>query len=215
VSNISLLFAVAAVAFIGVLNTRGVWRTVVASLLALFCLGTAVFELTRSLAQAQALAAAAETVPAPLPFPPSDGADATVPGGSDSDLHDLVARARTLRDSMASEDPLRARSLSDSSYQAFESRTDSYLAQARRLSEGADRLTADPPPGMDEAVEYLNQSLQPLLVAARDLNRYFHAESKDEERRLFDSFRQSTQAADTPLRQAESRLGNPSPDSVP
>lgn len=210
----SLLFAVAAVAFIGVLNARGVWRTVVASLLALFCLGAAVFQLTRGLALEQAR----ETAPAPLlsaePAEPEGEFDA--PGfGSDSELRSLLAAARALRDSLAIEDPTRARALSDSGYQAFETRTASYFAQARDLRERAARVTADPPPGMDEAVEYLNLALQPLLTAARDLNRFFHAENRDEERRLFDSFRQNAQAADVPLRQAEARFGSPSPDAAP
>jgi hypothetical protein len=214
---ISLLFAVAAVAFIGVLNARGVWRTVVASLLALFCLGAAVFQFTRGLALQQARAEA------PAPFLTAAESQASAPEsefdesgfGADSELRSLLAAARALRDSLAVEDPTRARALSDSGYQAFETRTASYFAQARDLRERAARVTADPPPGMDEAVEYLNLSLQPLVAAARDLNRFFHAENKDEERRLFDGFRQNVQAADTPLRQAESRFGSPSPDSAP
>jgi hypothetical protein len=211
---VSILFAVTAVAFIGVLNSRGVWRTVVASLLALFCLGTAVFHLTRAWAHTQALAEAPPMVVTPTPESESEFEDGSV-GLSDGDLRDLLTRTRALRDSLATEDPTRARAQTDSAYQAFEYRTEAYLAQARHLRESAARIAADPPPGMDEAVEYLNLALQPLVVAARDLNNFFHAENKDEERRLADSFRQNTQAADTPLRQAESRLGNPSPDSAP
>jgi hypothetical protein len=211
---VSLLFAVAATAFIGALNARGVWRTVVASLLALLCLGTAVFHLTRSLAREQALAEAPPAAPVPADSRESDFED-DFSGGSDTDLRNLLALTRSLRDSLAIEDPTRARTLSDSAYQAFENRTEAYLAQARRLRESAARVAANPPPGMDEAVEYLDLSLQPLVAAARDLNNYFHAENKDEERRLSDSFRQNVLAADTPLRQSESRLGSPSPDAAP
>ena len=215
---VSLLFAVAATAFIGVLNARGVWRTTVASLLALFCLGAAVFHLTRMIAHTHAAVDAPVVVVTPASESSSavDGAFGDGSSGlSDGDLRDLLTITRALRDSLATEDPTRARTLSDSAYQAFENRTEAYLAQARHLRESAARIAADPPPGMDEAVEYLSLSLQPLVVAARDLNNFFHAENKDEERRLSDSFRQNAQAADTPLRQAEARLGNPSPDSAP
>ena len=185
---VSILFAVTAVAFIGVLNSRGVWRTVVASLLALFCLGTAVFHLTRSWAHTQAVSETPPLVVTPAPQSASE-LDEGSAGLSDGDLRDLVSSTRALRDSLATEDPTRARAQSDSAYQAFENRTDTYLAQARHLRESAARIAADPPPGMDEAVEYLNLALQPLVVAARYLNNFFHAENKDEERRLADSFR--------------------------
>lgn len=203
---ISLLFAVAASAFIGVLNARGVWRTVVASLLALFCLGAAVFHFVRL--QAVSLDAPAQAaVPAvqadPMPVEPGVGYE----GGNEVDLRALLASARSLRDSMVVEDPTKARALTDSAYQAFENRTQAYLVQARRLRESAAGLAAAPPPGLEEAAEYLNLGLQPLVAAATDLNRFFHAASKDEERRLVESFRRNAQDADTPLRQAESRLG--------
>lgn len=214
---VTLLFAVAATAFIGALNARGVWRTVVVSILAMLCLGAAVFHLTRFLAHRQSVVDAPVVIVTPPPESPSPeegGFGGGSSGLSDGDLRDLLTLTRALRDSLATEEPLRARTLSDSAYQAFETRTESYLAQARHLRESAARIALDPPPGMDEAVEYLSLSLQPLMVSARDLNKFFHAENKDEERRLSESFRQNAQAADTPLRQAEARLGNPSPDSA-
>jgi hypothetical protein len=203
---ISLLFAVAAVAFIGVLNARGVWRTVVASLLALFCLGAAVFHAVRHDAVSReepGPAPAAVAEPDPMPMEQGLGYE----GGNEVDLRTLLASTRSLRDSLVLEDPTKARALTDSAYQAFENRTQAYLVQARRLRESAAGLAAAPPPGLEEAAEYLNLGLQPLVAAATDLNRFFHASSKDEERRLVDSFRRNAQDADTPLRQAESRLG--------
>jgi hypothetical protein len=210
---ISLLYAIAAAAFIGVLNARGVWRTVTASLLALFCLGAAVFHTARYRAFEQAAA----ELPPPVVASPAQALDEAYDpasnGGSDADLRDLAVQVRALRDSISAEDPTNARALSDSAYQAFENRTQAYLARARQLRESASGISASPPPGLDEAAEFLFQSLQPVVSAARDLNRYFHAENKEEERRLLESFRQSAQAADTPLSQAESRLGGPAPDS--
>ena len=211
---LSVLFAVTAVAFIGVLNARGVWRTTVAAVLALFCLGAAVFHLNRAIAHNSTRVEAQTTVVVPATDVGSEsGSEQSY--GSDAGLNELLSATRALRDSLAAEDPTRARGLSDSAYQAFESRTDRYFTEARRLRESVARFAAEPPPGMDEAVEYLNLSLQPLVIAARDLNRFFKAESKEEELGLTASFRQNVQAAETPLGQAEARLGNPSPESAP
>lgn len=128
----------------------------------------------------------------------------------------LAARALVLRASLAAEDPGRARALSDSAYKAFETRAGDYLSRARRLRERAAQLGAGPvsasgrtgaDTAAEEAVEALNEALQPLAGAARDLRAFFRATGRDEEQRLVSAYRRGVEAAAAPLRRAAAGVG--------
>jgi hypothetical protein len=209
---LTALFSLTAVAFIGVLNARGLWRTSVAAGLALLCLGAALWRTTEyRAARHTGMVFTGALAPGAL-SPGEAGADevAAQPDGFNdmSDVMNLLAEARALRDSMALEEPARARSLPDSEYQAFEGRAATHLARARMLRERAARLAAAPPSSaLEEAAESLNLALQSLNGAARDLQAFFRAPGREEEQRLTNSFRAGVEAADTPLRRAESRAG--------
>lgn len=209
---LTALFALTAVAFIGVLNARGVWRTSVAAVLALLCLGAALWRTTEYRA-ARLTGFVFTGVLAPAGVASSSITTDPVAADDDgfhdvSDMAGLLAEARTLRDSMALENPSRARALPDSEYQAFENRAATHLARARMLRERAARLAAAPPSSaLEEAAESLNLALQSLNGAARDLQAFFRATGREEEQRLTSSFRAGVEAADIPLRRAESRAG--------
>ncbi len=210
------LFSLAAVAFIGVLNARGVGRTVTAALLALFCLGAALWS-TAAYRASRLTEALAVTAAAPDSNVVHDATTVpeNPPGGSLTgvgDLAELTSAARSLRDSMAAEDPGRARALSDSEYQAFDSRAGGYLTRARMLRERAARLAAAPPSGTEEAAEFLTLALQALNASARDLQSFFRATDRSEEQRFMTGFRRGVDAAEAPLRSAESRLSTVAPD---
>jgi hypothetical protein len=229
------LFSLVAVAFIGVLNARGVWRTSVAAVLALGCLCAALWQTTAYRA-AQAVRATGLAVPGVgeasgvgaysqdsgtgwggesgegMEGASGDGAgygEALAEGGAASadEFAALLNGVRTLRDSLGSEDPAKARSLSDSAYQAFEARAEGYLSRARLLRERAARAANGVGAGArEEAAEALNVALQSLTAAARDLRAFFRASGRDEEQKLAASFRRGVEAAATPLRRAESAL---------
>jgi hypothetical protein len=221
---LTALFALAAVAFIGVLNARGPWRTTVAALLALLCLIAALWHTGTYRALGAARAAGLAVAPVD-PFAASATSASGAPGSEtpaaasvetggvpDADRAELLSAVRALRDSMAAEDPSRARGLSDAEYQALENRASHHLARARMLRERAARLAAAAPPGFEEGAEFLTLSLQTLNAAARDLNAFFHATDREEEQRLLAAFRQGVEAADGPLRRAESKAGALSTD---
>jgi|GEM_PF-5849595 len=235
---LTTLFSLAAVAFIGVLNARGVWRTAVAAVLALGCLGAALWQTTAYRA-AQAVRATGFAVPG-LGDATGRGSHGTEPGagwgdeggqgpeGASGDgagygealaedgaaadeFTALLSGVRALRDSLGAEDPAKARSLSDSAYQAFEARAEGYLATARLLRERAARAAngagaGSSTSGHEEAAEALNAALQSLTTAARDLRAFFRASGRDEEQKLATSFRRGVEAATAPLRRAESAI---------
>jgi hypothetical protein len=214
---LTALFSLAAVAFIGVLNARGLWRTLVAALLALFCLGVALWQTAgyRAMLATRDLAPHAETSSVPDSETLSGMSDDPGAGGGNTnpanrgELGDLLAAARALFDSLAAEEPARARALSDSAYQAFDGRAAAYLAQARMLRERAARVAAAPPsPGLEEVAELLTVSLQSQTAAARDLHSFFRANGRDEEQRLLTAFRRGIEAAGPPLGRAEARAGS-------
>jgi hypothetical protein len=154
-----VLFCLAAVAFIGVLNARGLWRTILAALVALFCLGAALWHTAayRAGRVTGGFSAPGSAASSGLPAP-AQAALGTVDPSADADFADLLTTVRALRDSLAAEDPSQARALSDSEYQAFEIRAAGHLARARMLRERAARLaTAPPSSGLEEAAEFLNQ----------------------------------------------------------
>jgi hypothetical protein len=211
---LTALFSLAAVAIIGVLNAQGFGRTLVAALLAVFCLGAALwgtvgYRAARMVAATEAPAqneTSGNPVESDLPVDGEVGMSTS--GTTDpTDLADLAAATRRLRDSMDVEDPARARAFTDSEYQAFESRAGEYLTRARMLRERAARVAAAPPSGLEESAEFLTLSLQALNAAARDLQAFFRASDRNEEQRLMTAFRRGMESANAPLRSAESRLG--------
>jgi hypothetical protein len=216
---LTALFSLAAVAFIGVLNAQGFGRTLAAAFLALFCLcaalwGTVGYRAARAIAATEAPALSGDSPEESGVNLPGSG-EAGIPdaGTTDpTDLADLTAATRRLRDSMEVEDPARARALTDSEYQAFEARAGEYLTRARMLRERAARLAAAPPAGLEESAEFLTLSLQALNAAARDLQAFFRAGDRNEEQRLMTAFRRGVEAANAPLRSAESRLGAVRPE---
>ena len=73
--------------------------------------------------------------------------------------------------------------------------------------ERAARMAAAPPSGSEEAAEFLTLALQALNASARDLAGFFRATDRSEEQRLMTGFRRGVDAAEAPLRSAESRVG--------
>jgi hypothetical protein len=232
---LTALFALTAVAFIGVLNSRGVGRTVIAALLALFCLGAALWQTTAYRAAkvagvsllpgvGAAVGAFGSVVTSGSPgaqggvgsadFAEGRALEAAERPDDVGELVQLVMRAGALRDSMNAEDPAGARALSDSEYQAFERRAESYLTNARGLRERAARLAATPVAGTDprsvkqeEVAELLSGALHALTASARDLRAFFRAAGRDEEQRLTASFRRGLDASDASLRRAQAGAG--------
>lgn len=237
------LYLITGVAFIGALNTRGRGRVLLAALLVLACLLTALWQTTLWRAR---LAAGLPTggvvevsgggeAPGPGRGAPAGTPASPLPGpgaGGSVDLREdfaagvtgLVARALVLRADLAAEDPARARALSDSAYRAFEARAGEYVLRSRRLRERAATLASaaaagtafrsPAPAGADlssvsseEVVESLNEALQSLVVAARDLRAFFRATGREEEQRLGASFRRGVEAAAAPLRRAAAGTG--------
>ena len=204
---LAVLYALAAAACIGVVNARGTARTAVAALLALVCLGAALWATGESRAArlagwtgvvastaAPAPAAPAALGAAPARIDPSDGAD----------LLELLSATRALHGALAAEDPSDARALSDSAYRVLEERIADHRARARMLRERAARLASAPPAGQDAALEALGTALQGVNAAARDLQEFFRAPSRDAELRLLESARAALRQAEGPLREAES-----------
>ncbi len=244
--GLTALYMLTAVAFIGALNARGRGRTIVAALLVLACLGAALWH-TNAWRARKLAGLATGTVATVFGSGPGYGAgagggNAPVPGSPVpavassprasgagdagdlrgdfvSDVAGLVARAMVLRADLAAEDPSRARSLSDSAYQALEARAGDYVSRSRRLRERAAQLSAAAPTTVsaasarataaeaEEMAEALNEALQPLASAARDLRAFLRATGRDEERRLAASFRRGVEAAEAPLRRAAAGVG--------
>ncbi|HLU70285.1 MAG TPA: hypothetical protein VKZ88_05905 [Fibrobacteria bacterium] len=241
--GLTVLYMIVAVAFIGAFNARGVVRTSLAALLALACLGAALWHTNAWRARKMAGVGAVgfvfggENAPAPGHPASASGSYARASGaggGEDlredfvSDVAGLVARAMVLRAALAAEDPSRARALSDEAYQAFEARAGDYVSRSRRLREQAAHLATGGAAagtalarsarganedGAEEAVEALNEALQALTVAARDLRAFLRATGREEEQRLAASFRRGVQAAAAPLRRAAAGVGTGFPPS--
>ncbi len=228
---LTTLFALTAVGLIGVLNARGVWRTSVAALLALGCLGAALYQVTiyratgllrSSGVPVTGLGGGVLASGGPVDegvdggwnqsggIGGSGAEDGSTTGTQADELIGLTAGVRALRDSLNGEDPTQARSLSDSAYQAFEGRAERYLSQARLLRERAARLAAETSSTRsavslprEEVAESLNSALQSLTTAAHDLRAFFRATGREEELRLSASYRKGLEAAEGPLRRAE------------
>lgn len=196
---LTTLYAITAVAFIGVLNARGVWRTTVASLLALGCLGAAVWH-TQAWRAVRLVAAPPKAVAAPSNTvdvkPPAAPARAAVDGR-------LVAQARALYDSLVDEAPEEARRLSDSAYQVLDARAQEYVSRAWALR---DAVAQTPATGGPTDVALATEALS---GAVADLRAFLRAGSRDEEQRLLASFRKRLREADAPLRRAETSLAAP------
>lgn len=201
-----VLYTLAAVSCLGVVNARGKARMTLSVLLAIFCLGAALWATGE--ARAARLAGGtmvpgalrtAEVAPAPAAvaparIDPSDGAD----------LLELLAATRALHGTLAAEDLSDARALSDADYAVLERRVADHRARAWRLREHAARRTAAPPAGQEAALEALVSALRDIDAAANDLQEFFRAPSREAELRLLESARTALQRADAPLRSAES-----------
>lgn len=221
------LYALAAVAFIGVLNARGVWRVSVASVLMLGCLGAALWHTTAwratRLAAVQAAPGAGEGGTAFRGFDagttgaaaaggtwgettPDDGHLGEGSAGETSPRA-LILRARALRDSLGAEAPEQARTLSDSAYQVLTARAQEYVSRARDLRDALAGAADAPGGAATGALADAALAAEALSGAAGDLRGFLRAGSRDEEQRLLASFRKLLAAADAALRRAEAAGG--------
>ncbi len=200
---ITLLYAVATLTWIGVLAVRGLWRTTVVSLLALLCFGAALYHTAQYRAHARAAAMAPVSVAAPAAAPQYIARELQEAGR----LHAAIQAARLLHGSLAAENPVAVRSLSDREHREFEDRAEELLRGARRLRAEAVTLRDGMSPGLQPAAGDVVVALQSLEAAARDLHRYVRARNRAEEQLLEEGFRRGLHGAVEALQRAEARLG--------
>lgn len=216
---ITLLYAVAALTWIGVISVRGLWRTVAVSVLTVLCMGAALFHTARYRAYMQAVSTTPPVSAASAPIADVSADPSNLSFARNlreaGRLHAALAEARALHGELAGEDPASAHALSDDEHRRFEERAESLLSRSRRLRAEALSLAGEMPPALEPAAAGLVRALQSFEAAARDFHRYFRAKSRDEERLLEEGFRRGVHTGTEALRQAERRAGIPSPDAAP
>lgn len=224
---LTLLYVVAAAAFVGAINAHGPARVVLSYFLAILCLCAAVFHTSQYLALGQSGFSRLEPAPAYSEPGPSSSADQGVvlapPAMPDTqaladsrnaaalaearnELRQVQESAERILRNLSTLNLSGVADVSDEEYEMLQNRAVGYLVEARRAKDRLEAATAKAPPGLGETQVTLVRGMENLVAAAYNAERFFKSENDTEEKERLANFRRGSQAASAALNKAEGML---------
>jgi hypothetical protein len=221
---LTLLYVVAAAAFVGAINAHGPARVVLSYFLAILCLCAAVFHTSQYLAIGPSGSSRLEPAPAfAEPAPADQGVVLAPPAMSDTqaladsrhaaalaearnELKQVQETAERILRNLSSLNLAGVADVSDEEYEALQNRAVGYLTEARRAKDRLEAVTAKAPPGLGETQETLVRGMDNLVAAAYNAERFFKSENDTEEKERLANFRRGSQAASAAFNKAEGML---------
>lgn len=223
---LTLLYVVAAAAFVGAINSHGPARVVLSYLLAILCLCAAVFHTSQYLAVGPSGYSRLDSPPAfsePSSVPADQGVVLAPPAMPDTqaladsrhaaalaearnEMRQVQESAERILRNLGSLNLAGVADVSDEEYEALQNRAVGYLTEARRARERLQAVTAKAPPGLGETQETLVRGMENLVAAAYNAERFFKSENDTEEKERLANYRRGSQAASAALNKAEGML---------
>ena len=223
---LTLLFAVAATAFIGAINARGRARVIIAYCLAILTLCAAVFHTTQYLSHANADEAVVVVPPPPPPAPEpaapispavdtaalaASAAQASL-GEAKNEFKGVLQVARRISNSLTALNLGGVTDISDEEYEALQNKTVGFLSEARKTKEKLAPLVAKAPASLKGTVDNLSNGIENLVTAAYNAERFFKSENDTEEKAHLTAFRNGNKTAIALFKKVGTELGSEDAD---
>lgn len=220
---LTLLFAVAATAFISAINARGRARVIIAYCLAILTLCAAVFHTTQYLSHAN-LDEAVVVVPPPPPPPAPEPAAPIAPavdtaalaasaaqaalGEAKNEFKGVLQVARRISNNLTALNLGGVADISDEEYEALQNKTVGFLSEARKTKEKLAPLVAKAPESLKGTVDNLSNGIEALVTAAYNAERFFKSENDTEEKAHLGAFRNGNKTANALFKKVGTELGS-------
>lgn len=225
---LTLLWAVTLTALATAVNARGPARIAISYFLAILCLSAAVFHTIQGVVVAEAQEAAVIEAPVTLASPDqavqpvtpmqptlddtlglAASKQAAAVGAARVELQQVVEAGRRLAERLSAVDLSKVPDLSDTEYDAMQNKTFGYRSEVGKLRERLATSGPTTPEPMKATHGRLQSAIGQLSQSVQAYDRFFKAETDDEENERQQTFQRMTQTALAALKQAEAELSAP------